>query len=187
MALWTLSGITRVSRYQKKYSPTHTYRGYQSSLICFIQLIWSMASSLFNPRTWQSFSTISKFYLVYLLAWHPPLHTPYISSPNHCLVIPKGSVLDNQLKPGVTVEEKAVKQRLDYLYALCIFGGFLGWPELPDCIKYCIWAGWLSLISSKDLCKSFKVSESNLAMTSSLFRCDVEVWKMEKKDQRSAG
>jgi len=27
-----------------------------------------------------------KFSLVYLLAWHPPLHTPYISSSNHCLL-----------------------------------------------------------------------------------------------------
>jgi len=27
-----------------------------------------------------------KFSLVYFLAWHPPLHTPYISSPNHCLL-----------------------------------------------------------------------------------------------------
>jgi len=26
-------------RYQKKHSPTHTYRGHQSSLICFIHLI----------------------------------------------------------------------------------------------------------------------------------------------------
>jgi len=25
-------------------------------------------------------------FLVYLLAWHPELHTPYISSPNHCLL-----------------------------------------------------------------------------------------------------
>jgi len=30
--------------------------------------------------------SLSKFYLVYLLAWHPPLHTPYISSPNLCLL-----------------------------------------------------------------------------------------------------
>ena len=28
--------------------------------------------------------SLSKFSLVYLLAWHPPLHTPFISSPNHC-------------------------------------------------------------------------------------------------------
>ena len=28
--------------------------------------------------------SLSKFSLVYLLAWHPPLCTPYISSPNHC-------------------------------------------------------------------------------------------------------
>jgi len=27
-----------------------------------------------------------KFSLVYLLAWHLPLHTPYIFSPNHCLL-----------------------------------------------------------------------------------------------------
>jgi len=30
--------------------------------------------------------SLSKFSLFYLLAWHPPLHTPYISSPNHCLL-----------------------------------------------------------------------------------------------------
>ena len=29
IALWILSGTTRVSRYQKKYSPTHTHRGHQ--------------------------------------------------------------------------------------------------------------------------------------------------------------
>jgi len=58
-ALWILSGTTQVSWCQKKHSPTHTYRGHQSSLICFIHLIRSMASSLFNQRAWQSFSTIS--------------------------------------------------------------------------------------------------------------------------------
>jgi len=56
---WILSWTTRVSWYQKKHSPTFTYRGHQSYLICFIHLLRSMASSLFNPRTWQSFSTIS--------------------------------------------------------------------------------------------------------------------------------
>jgi len=30
--------------------------------------------------------SLSKFSLVYLLAWHPPLHTPYIPSLNHCLL-----------------------------------------------------------------------------------------------------
>jgi len=49
---------TRMSRYQKKHSPTHTYHGHQSSLICFLHLLRSMAS-LFNLRAWQSFSTIS--------------------------------------------------------------------------------------------------------------------------------
>jgi len=40
-----LSGTTRVSWYQKKHSPTHTYRGHQSSLIYFFHLIRSMAPS----------------------------------------------------------------------------------------------------------------------------------------------
>ena len=30
--------------------------------------------------------SLSKFSLVCLLAWYPPLHTPCISSPNHCLL-----------------------------------------------------------------------------------------------------
>jgi len=37
-----------VSRYQKKHSPTHTNRGHQSSVICFLHLSQSMTSSLFN-------------------------------------------------------------------------------------------------------------------------------------------
>jgi len=48
MALWILSGTTRVSQHQKKHSPTHTYSGHQSSLICFFHLLRSKASSLFN-------------------------------------------------------------------------------------------------------------------------------------------
>jgi len=59
MALWILFGTTRVSRYQKKCSPTHTYLDYQSSFICFRHLIQSMASSMFNLRAWQSFCTTS--------------------------------------------------------------------------------------------------------------------------------
>jgi len=58
-AVWILSGTARVSWQEKKHSPTDTYHGHQSSLICFIHLLRSMASSLFSPRTWQSFSTIS--------------------------------------------------------------------------------------------------------------------------------
>jgi len=56
------AGTTQVSQYQKKHSP----------IIRFFHLIRSMASSLFS--------------LVYLLAWHPLLPTPYISSPSHCLL-----------------------------------------------------------------------------------------------------
>jgi len=39
---------TQLSQYQKKHSPTHTYPDHQSSFICFIHLIRSMASFLFS-------------------------------------------------------------------------------------------------------------------------------------------
>ena len=54
-----LSGNTRVSWYQKKHSPTHTYPDNQPSFISFLHLLWSTASSLFNLRAWQSFGTTS--------------------------------------------------------------------------------------------------------------------------------
>jgi len=60
MALCILSGTTQVSWYQKKHSPTHTDRGHPSSLMCFLRLLQSMASSLFNLHAWQSFCTISQ-------------------------------------------------------------------------------------------------------------------------------
>ena len=88
-AMWNLSGTTRVSRYQKKRSPTHTHRGHQSprspyllspsTTIHGILPIQSTCSTVF-------FHNLSKFSLVYLLAWHPTLHTPYISSSNHYLL-----------------------------------------------------------------------------------------------------
>jgi len=62
-ALGTLSGTTQVSPYQKKHSSTHTYCGRQSSHICFLHLLWSMASSMFNLRARESFFTISPCFL----------------------------------------------------------------------------------------------------------------------------
>ena len=82
-----LSGITRVSRYKKTYSPTHTYHGHKSSLICFLIFYypWHPPCSIYMPDS-LSRQSFSKFSLVYLSAWHPPLHTPYISSLSHCLL-----------------------------------------------------------------------------------------------------
>ena len=45
-----LSGTTRVGRYQKKHSPTHTHPDHRASFIIFLHLQRSMASSLFNLR-----------------------------------------------------------------------------------------------------------------------------------------
>jgi len=54
-----LSWSTQVSRYQKKHSLTHTYSDHQSSFICFLHHLKSIASSLFNLHAWQSFCTTS--------------------------------------------------------------------------------------------------------------------------------
>ena len=53
-----LSGSTKVGRYQKKHSPTqsHAHPDHQTSFINFHHLLWSVASSMFNLRAWQSFS-----------------------------------------------------------------------------------------------------------------------------------
>jgi len=75
-ALWILSWTTRVSQYQKKHSLTYPDR--QWSFICFLHLLYSMASSLFNLHAWQCFWHILCPSLVCLLVWYLPLHTPYV-------------------------------------------------------------------------------------------------------------
>jgi len=54
-----LSRTTRMNRYQKKHSPTHTYPDHQSSFIRFLHILRFMTSSLFNLHAWQSFCTMS--------------------------------------------------------------------------------------------------------------------------------
>jgi len=86
-ALWILSGTTQVSRYQKKHSPIHTHRGHQSSLSAF-SIYYDTWHPPYSIHVLYSLfpQSLSKFSLVYLLAWYPPIHTPYISSPNHYLL-----------------------------------------------------------------------------------------------------
>jgi len=93
MAIWIFSETTRVNWYHNKHSPTHTYRGHQSSLICFLHLLRSVASSqsLFNLCAWQSFSTISLLNFFGLPLGLAPstsytIRNMYVSSPNHCLL-----------------------------------------------------------------------------------------------------
>jgi len=45
---------------------------------------WHPPCSIYVPDSLFP-QSLSKFSLIYLLAWHPLLHTPYISSPNHCI------------------------------------------------------------------------------------------------------
>ena len=55
--LW--SRTTQVGWYQKKHSPTHTHPVHQTSFINFLHLLWSIASSVFSLRAWQSSLTTS--------------------------------------------------------------------------------------------------------------------------------
>jgi len=84
-ALWILCGTTRVSRYQKKHSPTHTYCGHQSSLICCLHLLL-VQKQLFSLRAWQSFPHSPSF--LWYTSWPGTLHFVLHSftSPNHCLL-----------------------------------------------------------------------------------------------------
>ena len=60
--LQPFSRTTRLSRYQKKHSPTHHLDHYPI-FISFFHLPWSIASSLFKLRAWQSFCTTSFHFL----------------------------------------------------------------------------------------------------------------------------
>jgi len=86
MALRTLSGTTWVSRYQKKHSPTHTYCVHRSSLICFIHLLRSMASSLFNLRAWQFLFTVYVQVFLGLPVGLAPFTLYFIHFFNYCLL-----------------------------------------------------------------------------------------------------
>ena len=74
-----LSGTTRVGRYQKKHSPTHTHPDHRTSFIIFLHLQRSSSVYELDSPLGQPFSRSS---LVFLLALDPQLHTPCISSPN---------------------------------------------------------------------------------------------------------
>ena len=76
-----LSGTTRVGRYQKKHSPTHTHPDHRTSFITFLHLQRSMASFLFSIRAWQSSRTTS---LQVLASWTTMKEYPFLSS--HCAV-----------------------------------------------------------------------------------------------------
>jgi len=75
-----------MSRYQKKHSLTHTYSDHQSSFISFLHLLRSILSIQFTCLTVCIAQSHFKCCLVYFSVCHPPLHTPYFSSPNHCLL-----------------------------------------------------------------------------------------------------
>jgi len=78
------SGTTRLGRYEKKHSPTHTHPDHRTSFINFLHLLPSIASSVFSLRASQSSLTTSlQVLLVFLVVLDPLLHTPCIPSPSH--------------------------------------------------------------------------------------------------------
>ena len=61
------SGTTRVGRYQKKHSPTHTHPHHRTSFISFLHLLRSIASSVFSLHAWQ-FSLTTSFQVFFGLS-----------------------------------------------------------------------------------------------------------------------
>jgi len=65
--------------------PEETFTHSHLSWSSIIPYLLPPSCSVYVPDSLFPLS-LSKFSLVYLLAWHSPLHTPYISSPSHCLL-----------------------------------------------------------------------------------------------------
>jgi len=84
-ALWFFSGTTRVS--QKKHPPTHVHHGHHHPLSAS-SIYYDTQHPLCSIYLPDSLSPqyLCKFSMVYLFTWHHPIYTPYISSPNHCLL-----------------------------------------------------------------------------------------------------
>ena len=53
--------------------------------------------------------SLSRFSFVYLLAWHPTLHTPYIFSPNHCLLFTTHAHTVTACNLGTTAKQYEVE------------------------------------------------------------------------------
>ena len=79
-----VSGTTRVGRYQKELSPTHTYPGQRTSLSPF-SICNGPWHPLYSANVLDSLleQPLSRSSLVFPLVLNPQLHTPCISSPNH--------------------------------------------------------------------------------------------------------
>jgi len=86
MALWTLGqpGWAGIRRNIYPLTPIVVINHpLSASSICY--KIWHPPWSIYMPDSHFA-QFLSKFSLVYLLAWHPPHHAPYISSHNQCLL-----------------------------------------------------------------------------------------------------
>jgi len=93
-ALW--SGNARVSRYQKKHSPTHTHPDHWTSFINFLHLLRSIASTLFSLCARQPSDNLSPGPL-WSSSWSCTL---YIILLTHCKVQRISSVNQSYLAGG---------------------------------------------------------------------------------------
>jgi len=65
---------------------THSHLSWSSIILYLLPPATTIHSILLVQFTCLFAQPLSKSSLVYLMVWHPPLHTPYISSPNHSLL-----------------------------------------------------------------------------------------------------
>jgi len=105
---------------------------------------------------------LSKFSLVYLFAWHPPLHTPYISLPSHCLLfaaIPSQVLIVMSCTLGA---KSAIYNCLVLISVECLRTWLWG-CRVVVCVV-CCWTRWrprsITVLTSFTSCRSSDFSTS---------------------------
>jgi len=113
-ALWILSGTTRVSQYQETF--THSHLSWSSIIpICFLHLLRSMASSLFNPQALQSFSTIS-IQVFFGLAPSTSCSIHFFTTDNMIKKIVEVQLCGFQVMRAVRQTDRQMHRQTDILY-----------------------------------------------------------------------
>jgi len=92
-----------------------------------------------------------KFSLVYLLVWHPPLHTPYISWPNHCLLFAAHAHTIAVCFAAELTQWKLEKAEQSYRYATHPLAGRVNAYRVTAMYTVYLpgmhWSWWLSSLS----------------------------------------
>jgi len=160
-----LFGTTWVSRYQKKHSPTHTYRGHQSSLVCFLHLLRSMAFSLFNLCAWVFNNLCPGF--VWSTSWPGTLHFILYVQMKYIYVISISLSVTVLFKQACLVKYLKEYLNTQHFFSICPFSALtllVGYRKSIQRIKNWVmrcWCGYLSGVK----CKWFAYGPADVTAT----------------------